>query len=51
MSHDFLKKDDEYPSGLGALSLPELKRAFLITSLETGAKRKSKWVSSRQGPL
>jgi hypothetical protein len=51
MSHDFLKKNDEYPSGLGALSLPMLKRASIIASLETRAKRKSEWVSSRQGPL
>jgi len=46
MSQDFLKKRDEYPSGLGALSFLMLKRVFLVALLDIGAKRKSKWVSS-----
>jgi len=49
-SHDFLKKREEKPSGPGALSFPMENRAFLMTVLETGARRERK-SSPRQGPL
>jgi hypothetical protein len=37
---DFLKKTYVYPSGLGAVSSPILKRACLISSTDTRASRK-----------
>jgi len=36
-----LKKREENPSGPGALLFPTLKRASLMASLVTGARRKS----------